>query len=246
MKAVSTFRFFLFFLTVVIRMKVLTFARTLSSTELAIGEWQVDLRCTDSTLYESIFPQRNVTAPRTAKPVFQLFRKRHSCKLSIFPNGTFCLQPSLQGAAPPPIEEESSKNDTTASSTATAAFLPMHGRWTLRSNPYCVTDRFYDDLILSAFPRVQKSIHEDGEVQVLRRLQVDLYCRLQGHYSHQGLLRWIRRQMSSERGFLYHGTLLQKEEAAEPWWRRRRVMASFTGHRTGFVDESTRLFDDEI
>lgn len=118
------------------------------------------------------------------------------CRLSLHPNGTFSLTPQ-EG-------------------------MPMNGWWELGRNPYCPTDRFYDDLLLKSYPRSQK----EGDA-VLQHVMFSAKCRIYGRYS--GHDRRV--------GRINHGTLLWRDcglDAPKPrniwdWWNRNRVCASFTG-----------------
>ena len=123
---------------------------------------------------------------------------RIDCRLSLFPNGTFKIIP---------------KDDED---------LPVSGRWELGRNPYCPTDRFYDDLLLESYPRVFK---RRGEGQVLKRLGFQFKCRIYGRYNAHDRCR----------SRMNHGMLLRKDYLSDPpktlfgWWKQRPVCATFTG-----------------
>jgi hypothetical protein len=124
--------------------------------------------------------------------------KRLDCRLSLFENGTFKIIPK-------------GDNDS-----------PINGRWELGRNPYCPTDRFYDDLLLESYPRVLKQKRDE---QILKRFEFQFKCRIYGRYS------------AHERGHsrMNHGMLLRKDHLADPpktllgWWKQRPVCATFTG-----------------
>jgi len=66
-----------------------------------------------------------------------------SCSLYIHPNGTFTLR-------------KETSSDSQLHDSSTAPTLPVvQGYWTIQTNPYCVTDRFYDELYMVSHPRVQ-------------------------------------------------------------------------------------------
>ncbi|KAI2513967.1 hypothetical protein MHU86_351 [Fragilaria crotonensis] len=131
-------------------------------------------------------------------PESSMTTRRLNCRLSLFPNGNFTIV--LEGKD----------------------VMPINGRWELGRNPYCPTDRFYDDLILESYPRARK---RTGDGQVLQRVGFLFKCRIYGRYSgHERRL-----------GRINHGTLLRKDHLADVpntlvgWWKQRPVIASFTG-----------------
>lgn len=170
-----------------------------SSLSLAAGKWDVSLRCRPDLFETELFPLRNSTAPR--QPPRSWTSRSRRCSLSLLANGTFVLEPYF-------------------SNGSTSSVLVMHGRWMVRTNPYCATDRFYDELILRTYPRVHKLVCGD-ETTVLRRIGFDLHCRLYGHFA---------RNKDSNRGRLSRGLLI-REQADDPPMAKRRVLGSFTGRR---------------
>ena len=129
---------------------------------------------------------------------WSMLKNRLDCRLSLFPNGTFKIMP---------------KGDED---------LIINGRWELGRNPYCATDRFYDDLILESYPWVLKRI---GERQVLKRFGFQFKCRIYGRYNAHDKCR----------SRMNHGMLLRKDYLSDPprnlfsWWKQRPVFATFTG-----------------
>jgi hypothetical protein len=155
--------------------------------------------------------------------------RRFGCNLKVFRNGTFALEPTNEAlslatavggrSSVACLEKLSSasKDDTMHHSDGkneALAFLPIRGRWNVLSNPYCATDRFYDDLHLSSYPRAQKRIEnnymrkiKDSKVieesskttttaaddntlpTLLKRVHLHFHCRLYGHYTDGGLIR---------------------------------------------------------
>jgi hypothetical protein len=90
-------------------------------------------------------------------PVKRKRKRNVRCHLSLFPNGTFTLAPRQHLYD---YESEESIDPDSSSTNLSSPFqrLHLHGRWKVEPNPYCITDRFYDELILEGFPRVQKLI----------------------------------------------------------------------------------------
>mmetsp|Transcript_1975 Transcript_1975/g.2767 ORF Transcript_1975/g.2767 Transcript_1975/m.2767 type:complete len:186 (+) Transcript_1975:104-661(+) len=125
----------------------------------------------------------------------QKARRSFDCRLALHQNKTFSLTPK----------------DTT--------IMPIHGRWKLGKNPYCPTDRFYDDLLLTSYPRVQK--RQDIELQ---RVVFQFKCRIYGRY------------YDEQRAKISHGTLLWKDKSSKDEkkslrnrWEKSRVCATFLG-----------------
>ena len=163
----------------------------LTALEQALGDWDLMIKTTRNYLdgepvAKAIFPTSSVT------------KRRLTCRLSLFPNGTFTIIPEGEDG------------------------MPINGRWELGRNPYCPTDRFYDDLLLESYSRARKR-SSDG--QTLQRVGFQFKCRLYGRYSgHERRL-----------GRIQHGILLRKDHhddvprALVSWWKQRPVCASFTG-----------------
>ena len=103
---------------------------------------------------------------------------------------------------------EESQSSSTASSDMVSSnnkHQPLQGEWYLTPNPYCVTDRQYDTLLLVSEPRMRRirssqrsskrilptlsrlllssSIAESSSSFVIERATVELRCKLYGRYS---------------------------------------------------------------
>jgi len=205
----------------------LTSARKIDSQDLLIGDWNTTLRCTRSWFEAELFPPRILVSSGSpsAKLKEQIRRwewpRKFQCKLSLYPNGTFGLEPSIEA--------------TVSDDTKPQQLLPVHGRWTLDPNPYCVTDRFYDQVVLDLYPRAQKKV-VGGREEVLQTVSMQIQCRLSGHFS-AGKLRCLRdRSPFYARGKLSHGVLVLDRHTQDEGDRRRgkrrpRIAASFTAKR---------------
>jgi hypothetical protein len=127
------------------------------------------------------------------------------CSLSVCPDGTFVLTPLQK----------------------TVNRLPLSGQWKLLTNPYCITDRFYDKLVLQSYPRVEASRNNTP----LQSVELDLSCRMWGKYSNGGLFRGWR-----PTGRMTHGTLVCKKsipnQKAPRWRMGRPILASFSALRS--------------
>jgi hypothetical protein len=221
-------------------------SRVLDAQDLAIGDWAVRVRCGQEFYNTLLFPGENslpfadTTGNNDKNILFNhvnrwmrqgpssLLSPRHefSCLLSVFPNGTFSLKPTtttmtVTTAAAMPSETESTTR------------LPVRGRWQVGPNPYCITDRFYDELKLESCPRElvamrKRNNHVNGRGRGLRRnksstsnnylddendnmrriqrLAFQLQCRVSGRYSNPFLSK--RRDRNTIKARLTHGTLL--------------------------------------
>ena len=132
-------------------------------------------------------------------PTTSLTKTKFKGRLSLFPNGNFTFL----------VDGDNG--------------MPIHGRWELGRNPYCPTDRFYDDLLLESYPRVQKRSNDD---QVVQRVNFQMKCRIYGRY-------W---GCERSRARISHGVLLTNNLLLEDvpktligWWKRSIVCASFEG-----------------
>lgn len=159
---------------------------------------------------------------RKRRRLFPTFRRYDKCKLLLFSNGTFEI-------APPRVDETSSSSN----------LLAIHGKWKVQSNPYCATDRFFHQICLESYPRLQTtttikstSNHDSNEPeeptlqqqQKQRRIKFQLHCRLLGHYSagrESGILMprlrsfFLQKNRQSHyhaKGQMVRGTMLLEED----------------------------------
>lgn len=186
-----------------------TDARVLSSEQLAVGEWNVTIR--SGWLFDpsSIFPMIT-SSPSSFEKQEPIFPKRRpwgssvDCTCSICDDGTFYLTPV----------------------DAPSDILALRGRWKVLSNPYCITDRFYDQLTMHSYPRerTKQGIGVDT-------MEFCLNCRLWGRYSRQDKVR---------RGRLTHGslTISRSSKSSRSKLPNRSLLASFSAFRSS--RESTK------
>ena len=199
-------------------------AGKIDSVDLLVGDWNTTLRCGDSWFASTLFP------PRESQSVERIPQSRKGwernrnfqCSLSLYPNGTFGLHPQVARTAG-------------ADSATGGQILPVHGKWTLHPNPYCVTDRFYDQVVLHSFPRVQKKVVDGQAEEILQSLSLDIQCRLTGHFSHGRLVRrfWGRDPRCFARGKLSHGVVVLNQALAtdQKIGARPRIAATFAASR---------------
>jgi hypothetical protein len=230
----------------------LSSARNLDSNELSVGVWDVTMRCRRSSFTSEVFPPRvareETSRQQRQRPWLpswgggdksQLF----DCQLSLFSNGTFALQPrdekswtnlagATNGGKDEPVTEQSHPSHP-------PPYLAVHGRWKVQSNPYCVTDRSYDEVTLASVPRIQtrvtptntntnanaeqyspadKKVQGQGQGQIhdqqtqQRRLRLLMQCRMSGHYTNGGLARRLLGSDSYARGRISRGVILSQDE----------------------------------
>jgi hypothetical protein len=253
---------------IILYCSLFTSARNLDSKELSIGVWNVTMKCRRSSFTSDVFP------PRVARErPDQTTRRRQwpwgdasqsfDCHLSLFSNGTFALQPrdekswsQLAGTNIPSSNQGEPNHQS--------PYLAIHGRWKVQSNPYCVTDRSYDEVTLASVPRVQTRITpnaEPAEVQA-QRLRLLMQCRLSGHCTNGGLARRLQGSDSYSRGRISRGVILSQDELtlaqkqdsnsntnSKPWWKsHNKVVASFSARRhipPGFSLDEDDLQEDK-
>lgn len=211
-------------------------AHLIDAYEQAMQDWDISLNCGSWNQGPSLlFPlsksavDARIPDTRTNKRGF--WRKNSvKCKLSMFTNGTFSLAPSDDYGTPP--------------------VLPLRGKWILRPNPYCITDRHFDELELAAYPRVQKKVTtkklannaSQVEEQVLQEIRVKLYCHISGRYGTSAIRNLCRYRDGKIMGRISRGSLLwdtvHSFPKELPWWRKRRIGATFQGrpHTTSISD----------
>jgi hypothetical protein len=152
-------------------------------------------------------------------------QKRVQCHLDIFSNGTFCMNA--------PNEKDP---------------MPVRGQWKLQPNPYCITDRQYDQLVLESYPRVQKRITaKHDKEEVLQRVGIRLQCRLWGRYGSDPIRKLLGYRRGRCMARMTHGTLLWNVVESHlgdlPRWKARRVCATFEARP--IQDESSSQHDDD-
>lgn len=193
-------------------------AKKIDSYDLLIGDWDTSVRLQHPTKLREIFSTTTVpstpgsTTQSTAiQPIIgwlnPLKRHRRSrtipCRLSLYANGTFGLTDRRPEQVPKLQSPEPLSSNT---------FI-IRGKWSLQTNPYCVTDRFYDDILLESFPRIQKerqqmvlphgTTHQYNNngattsistrattyqsvttiTRPIQKVQLKLRCRLSGHFT---------------------------------------------------------------
>lgn len=96
---------------------------------------------------------------------------------------------------------------------------PLQGEWFLTPNPYCVTDRHFDTLLLVSEPRMRR---RQGSV-IIEKATVELRCKIWGRYGVGAVRKKIGLKHGRVRGRMTHGTVvIVKEEVVMGSDERRR------------------------
>ena len=191
----------------------------LDAHDLAVGDWDVKVRCGSDFYSTLLFPplrprnkddnndydktKRMLSRMVQLPPLPFVQTKSFSCQLSLYPNGTFALRPKDCSSRNDKRNLLSSSSTTSNKLQETKAtedrLLSLQGRWKVNPNPYCITDRFYDELHLQSYPRTltESQTPPEGQVrkqqsQQRQRLSLQLHCRLCGRYASAGLWRSLR------------------------------------------------------
>lgn len=184
----------------------------------AIGNWNVSLRRRDHILLESmIFPAtdhlQDDGCDNGQGTMFSLPRRNVKCKLSLKPDGTFELAPHLD------IKSESTAAHNGRCISSSRSKKSLRGQWQLRPNPYCVTDRRYDELTLISNPKIYKKsspkidqrIHHDVEYNCHGddggRIRIEMHCKIWGRYSSNSIRKLLKYKTGREAARLTHGKL---------------------------------------
>jgi hypothetical protein len=142
-----------------------------------------------------------------------------SCILNLEKSGKFSL--SI-------VEELNDENDLISN--------VLRGEWFLTSNPYCVTDRFYDELLLVSEPRIRRS-------STVEKARVELRCQVWGRYGAGAVRRKLGMKHGRVRGRMTHGSIVivkqqspdvheigrGKERKKASTATTREVVGTFTG-----------------
>mmetsp|Transcript_1534 Transcript_1534/g.2164 ORF Transcript_1534/g.2164 Transcript_1534/m.2164 type:complete len:281 (-) Transcript_1534:422-1264(-) len=194
-------------------------------TDLAVGQWEMYLSSREhGDLYffplakeaQSLKLRKSTSIIRN--PLFAKRRRtQKKCTLSLFHNGTFCLQSAAAAA-------DGCGDDGSAASPI-PSLLSINGQWERKASPYCATDRFYDRLILKSYPRIavdastikttttKRSTTNQTAVteKVLQRGSFVLHSQLHGHYARRGRGRRQQQTCKSVSARMVRGVCLWSE-----------------------------------
>eukprot|EP00536_Pseudo-nitzschia_multiseries_P008653 jgi/Psemu1/325298/estExt_fgenesh1_pg.C_2230002 len=273
-------------------------ARPMTSFQLATGKWDVSIRGAYWMDPSILFPSVDTDSSRVGEtsnsnddhkirksvPIGKRkgWGKSLDCTLSLASDGTFVLTPkrvtttethdpdNTAGVTPTTHERFANlfRKQRTQTRKQERGVLDLRGSWKVLANPYCVTDRFYDQVSFTAYPRQRvlpaaataaATISEGNgaaagnvgtKYNVLQTVQWTMHCRVWGRHT-----RTDHRQGPGRKGTnpyrMTHGTLVVRDVCREgehfPWWKTfyRPVVASFSAVRSsdkpnheGWVDEN--------
>ncbi len=193
-------------------------AKIWNAQELAIGEWDVTLKGGWFFDPSSIFPKQSMREVDHLPIQRQLWGSTLVCSLSLCQDGTFVLTPR------------------TCTGTRISRRLGVRGQWNVLSNPYCITDRFYDQLKLKSYPRA--TLVNKNMRGIPRSGSWDLSCRVWGRHT--------KSQHVGRTGRMTHGSLVWKDGNKRSLFRPRRVVASFSAKRAGHQPHHEGWEDQEF
>lgn len=237
--------FIMFFLSLVA-------ARPLNSIQLASGEWDVSIQGGLWMDPSRIFPS---VSQRSICETIPLVKRRPwgttlDCILSLAPDGTFVFGPKkiMKYTSSRNEEEEISMNDdmsTIGKESKGMGVMYLRGCWNVLANPYCLTDRRYDQVSLTSYSRqrIIPATIDNTEEHVLQTIQMTMNCRLWGRHGRK------RREIKGRPtccGKMTHGTLVWREHGV-PWWKYfyRPVLGSFSAVRSSKEPKHEGWLDKE-
>jgi hypothetical protein len=140
-----------------------------------------------------------------------------SCILNIEKNGRFSLILVEDGKSGNGMKLSSVNNfehddqiDNSTSISNQQQHQPLRGEWYLTPNPYCVTDRHYDTLLLVSEPRMRHRRRSN----IIEKATVEMRCKVWGRYGGGAGRRAIGMKHGRIRGRMTHGTILTVKEDA--------------------------------
>lgn len=150
----------------------------------------------------------STTAPTVSSSDRKLGRCME-CDLFLDDDGTFTLRPPIvvHSKVQSPNEQLLARRQS------------LKGYWHLRPNPYCVTDRQYDELILESIPKVrvfENGISSDAnkgmgagadEGHAVDKITIEMRCNVWGRFGSNSIRRLMRKPTGKSAGRLTHGKL---------------------------------------
>ena len=148
------------------------------------------------------------TVPLNHKPVRSI-----NCILNLQRNGKFTIH----------LDDE---NDDATENNCSNNYQPLHGEWFLTPNPYCVTDRHYDEITLISEPKIRRVYLPKSTV--VEKATVEMRCKLWGRYSAGAVRRKLGWKHGRSRSRMTHGNVLTVKE-------------TFHDNGAGSLGDATRL-----
>lgn len=143
-----------------------------------------------------------------------------SCILNLEKNGKFSLslveesdeEGNGYGKSAPDKKDRDPSHNTPPSPQCHPTSInhqPLRGEWYLTPNPYCVTDRHYDELLLVSEPRMRRRSN------TIEKARVELRCQVWGRYGAGAVRKKIGLNHGRIRGRMNHGTIVIVKEDVE-------------------------------
>ena len=207
-------------------------SKLLSAKEHILGQWDVRFARRGRSVRK---------APFFDDPSFD-----YNYTLQLKSNATFILLPAEDSPSPFSSTDQENcydrKNELdTTDSNVLGNFRPdepknhdpviLRGTWSLRPNPYCVTDRFFDELSLVTNAKtrmVRPSGRRIRDKQWKEKVKLELHCKVRGRYSSDSVKQRLGARPGRAMSRLTQGTvMLLREGKGVPMWQQRVVIASF-------------------
>jgi len=134
-----------------------------------------------------------------------LNRGKMDCTLDLLSDGTFILDyENNEKATEDRDTDELEKTNNLCQNEKRLIMRrqPIKGRWRINANPYCITDRQYDDLQLTSYPRTRQQ--RGGKID---QATLDMKCKMWGRYGSKSIRDLMGYGHGRSRGRLTHGTL---------------------------------------
>jgi len=170
-------------------------------------------------------------------------QKRLECELRLNSDGTFVLSPP-------------SSLDRRGIDSNVGKRVPLEGCWKLRQNPYCVTDRHYDQLSLVSYPKVRlhssvvdSEAKETSQHDISERdtVTLEMRCKVWGRYGSNTIRRLLNYPLGKDASRLTQGTLSAKfsQPDAHKNRVRRVVCATFQAKSCSIIDNERDTEDED-
>jgi len=146
---------------------------------------------TDAAKEDGAQTNAKTIVPLAHKPVRSI-----NCTLNLRRNGKFTIH----------LDDDHQDNYDNYNNN----YQPLHGEWFLTPNPYCVTDRHYDEITLISEPRIRRVYLPSSTV--VEKATVQLRCKIWGRYSAGAVRRKIGLKHGRSRSRMTHGNVLTVKE----------------------------------
>jgi len=173
-----------------------------------------------------------VNGPTKSVPVRSV-----SCMLNLEKNGRFSLFVDQEGCFHDVHEKPNSTNHDSACLAAqkhptSLIHQPLKGEWYLTPNPYCVTDRHFDTILLVSEPRMRRRRFSTTE-----KATIELRCKLWGRYGVGAIRKKFGLKHGRMQGRITHGTVTIHRErikmgtSGKKMLPTREIVGTFCGRR---------------